>query len=110
MPITLNPNIHSLVLKHNQFNSVDASISFYPSLEYLDISHNRIDQIQDRIFMAQNKLEKMDISYNNIRSLTQEAFLGLKNLKHLDMRNNLISEIVAKNFFVPLMSRSVISE
>ena len=45
MPITLNPNVQSLILKHNKFKSVDASISFYPALKYLDLSHNRIEII-----------------------------------------------------------------
>ena len=36
MPMTLNPSIRTLILKYNDFHSVDASFNFYPELELVD--------------------------------------------------------------------------
>ena len=41
VPITLNPNIESLVLAGNRIKTVDASIQFYRKLRRADFSHNR---------------------------------------------------------------------
>ena len=41
IPITLNPNIESLVLAGNRIKTVDASIQFYRKLQRADFSHNR---------------------------------------------------------------------
>ena len=41
IPITLNPNIESLVLAGNRIKTVDASIQFYRKLQRADFSNNR---------------------------------------------------------------------
>ena len=41
IPITLNPNIETLVLSGNRIKTVDASIQFYRKLQRADFSHNR---------------------------------------------------------------------
>ena len=41
IPITLNPNIESLVLAGNRIKTVDASIQFYRKLQRADFSDNR---------------------------------------------------------------------
>ena len=42
MPMTLNPAIKTLILKYNDFHSVDASFNFYPELELVDLSSNQL--------------------------------------------------------------------
>ena len=69
MPITLNPNIRCLILKYNNFQTVDASISFYPSLVYLDISSNKIETLHENIFIAQQVLKDLNLSDNNIDTI-----------------------------------------
>jgi hypothetical protein len=41
IPITLNPNIESLVLAGNKIRTVDASIQFYRKLKKADFSKNK---------------------------------------------------------------------
>ena len=43
IPITLNPNIESLVLAGNRIKTVDASIQFYRKLRRADFSDNRYE-------------------------------------------------------------------
>jgi len=98
MPITLNPNILSLILKHNQFKTVDASISFYPALRYLDISSNNIELLGDSVFSNQQELEELNLSDNNISDISERAFIGLKQLKTINIRQNSINNLVAEGF------------
>lgn len=93
MPITLNPNIRSLTLKYNQFKTVDASISFYPSLITLDMSSNKIDTLPDKVFLAQKALEDLNLCDNNIKEVSDGVFIGLQNLKRLNLRKNNIRTI-----------------
>ena len=98
MPITLNPNIISLILKHNQFKTVDASISFYPALKDLDISSNNIELLSDSILSNQKELEELNLSDNIISDISGRAFIGLKQLKSINLRQNSINHLVAKGF------------
>ena len=66
MPITLSPSTKDLVLKYNKFTTVDASISFYPVLESLDLSSNNLTTLQARVFMNQHVLKDLIILDNNI--------------------------------------------
>jgi hypothetical protein len=42
MPISLNPGVKSLHLRHNALHTVDASLHFYTALQILDLSHNQV--------------------------------------------------------------------
>ena len=85
MPITLNPNICSLTLKYNQFKTVDASISFYPSLVTIDISSNKLEKLPDKVFIAKQVLEDLNLSDKDIVELTEDVITGLKRLKTLNL-------------------------
>ena len=67
MPITLNPDVKSLILKYNQFKTVDASISFYPSLVNLDISSNKLEILHAKVFIAQHVLDIALIVWTLVR-------------------------------------------
>ena len=47
--MTLNPAIKTLILKYNDFHSVDASFNFYPELELVDLSSNQLVSRQEYI-------------------------------------------------------------
>ena len=98
MPISLNPGVQTLILKYNQFRSVDASFNFYSDLAKVDLSHNHLVTIPDRSFKSQRKLRDLRMRGNKISEITTETFVGLAKLETLDLRSNLLEKIGSKVF------------
>lgn len=91
VPMTLNPEIRSLILKYNNFKEVgSASFQFHPELEQVDISHNQLSGIQDKTFDAQKKLLTLRINNNKLNGsdLNEQTFFGLESLVLLNLRSN----------------------
>ena len=103
MPISLNPSIHSLILRYNQFHSVDASFNFYPELEVVDLSHNQLVSVPDRAFKSQGRLRDLRLNNNKISQLRHLTFAGLRSLESLDLRHNLV-EVLPPDAFADLAS------
>jgi len=93
MPMTLNPSMKTLILKYNNFHSVDASFKFYPELELVDLSHNQLVYIPDRAFSSQKRLIELRINNNKISQLVERTFSGLSKLQVLNLEENLIDRI-----------------
>ena len=87
--MTLNPSMKTLILKHNNFHSVDASFQFYQELEYVDLSSNHLVSIPDRSFSNQRKLLELIISGNKISKLGEKTFDGLSSLEVLNLADNI---------------------
>jgi len=98
MPMTLNPSITKLILKYNNFHSVDASFNFYPELELVDLSSNELVSIPARSFSSQRKLKELRIESNKISQLGEKTFSGLGKLEVLNLAHNLIEKLVNKVF------------
>jgi len=98
MPMTLNPSLKVLILKHNNFHTVDASLSFYSDLEYLDITSNNLATLPDRAFSTQRVLVKLMISRNKISQLRERTFSGLAKLQVLHLEENLITRLPCRGF------------
>ena len=93
MPISLPPDVRTLILKYNRFSSVDASINFYSSLELVDLSHNGLVSIPARSFKSQRALLDLRLNHNKISDLTGHTFTGLASLTSLQLRHNLLTTI-----------------
>ena len=98
MPMTLNPSITKLILKYNNFHSVDASFNFYPELELVDLSSNELVSIPARSFSSQRKLKELRMESNKISQLGEKTFSGLGKLEVLNLAHNLIEKLVNKVF------------
>lgn len=99
VPMTLNPEIRSLILKYNNFKEVgSASFQFHPELEQVDISHNQLFGIQDKTFDAQKKLLTLRINDNKLSRLNDQTFFGLDSLVLLNLRSNEIKLLPAGVF------------
>merc|ERR1719483_1712558 len=93
MPMTLNPSLKVLILKFNDFHSVDASLNFYQELELLHLSSNHILSIPDRAFSNQRRLVELRMNRNKISGLSERTFSGLGKLQVLDLGENLIDRL-----------------
>ena len=91
--MTLNPSIRTLILKYNNFHSVDASFNFYPELELVDLSSNSLVSIPDKSFSSQRRLRELRIESNKISSVTARTFSGLGRLEVLGLGHNLLDRL-----------------
>merc|ERR1712013_359515 len=100
MPMTLNPSMKTLILKYNNFHSVDASFNFYQDLEHVDLSSNHLVAIPDRAFSNQRKLLQLRISDNKISKISENTFSGLVKLQVLNLSENLLDVLPIRAFKV----------
>uniref|UniRef100_A0A182R5B5 LRRCT domain-containing protein n=1 Tax=Anopheles funestus TaxID=62324 RepID=A0A182R5B5_ANOFN len=97
-------------------NSLDLShngLTFVPrlsgdKLRKLNIGHNQITTIPDKVFTNVTFLEELDLSSNRIETLTTDALAGLGNLKLLDLSSNRIGLIEVNAFSNVLNLRHLI--
>ena len=101
--MTLNPSIKTLILKYNDFHSVDASFHFYPELMLVDLSSNELVSVPDRAFASQRRLQELRLGGNKISELTEKTFSGLSKLESLDLSHNFL-ERLENRVFKPLKS------
>ncbi|XP_046402639.1 leucine-rich repeat and immunoglobulin-like domain containing-NOGO receptor-interacting protein 4 [Ischnura elegans] len=98
VPITLNPSIRRLVLKHNKVRAVDAAFHFYGELAHADLSYNHLVSVPAGSFEAQRQLARLLLDHNRISALHNRTFAGLRSLSVLGLRGNFLEEVPAGPF------------
>lgn len=84
-PYSENTILKNLSMSHNNLNDdVLSFVSHFTSLEYLDLSYNKISLLED--FSFPHSLHYIDISFNQIRYVSSDCFDSLDELKYLDFR------------------------
>ncbi len=59
-----------------------------PKLQYLNLSHNLLESLDEWSFPRLINLEVLDLSYNRIRSIRPNTFRWLQSLEELDLTHN----------------------
>lgn len=91
--------LRSLVLKDNQLVKADAN--WFPdnsSLTWLDLSGNRLTNIQSDLLRKLPNLENLDLSDNSLQVLPPDAFENLRRLKTLNLAGNQLRFLKASLF------------
>lgn len=81
-----------LIASHNNIMEIPSNL-FNQSIKNVDLSFNRIRQIDSNALPSGNQLEILDLSFNNISDLNVNTFQMFGNLKQLSLSNNQIVEI-----------------
>ena len=63
------------------------------SLEILDLSSNKIEELPYKLFKSQTNLKTLKLSNNLLTKLSSDSLLGTEKLNHLMLDNNLLKEI-----------------
>lgn len=98
IPITLNPSIQRLVLRHNRIKTVHAAFQFYGQLQFVDLSSNHLVSIPARSFEAQQKLVELHLEHNKIAAVSNRTWTGLRVLTVLNLRQNFLEELPERAF------------
>ncbi|XP_036324505.1 uncharacterized protein LOC118737831 [Rhagoletis pomonella] len=110
IPAALAQSVRTLKLTDNWLKIINSGdLDSYPLLQYLDLSHSRIEDIEDdalgrleileTLFLDHNQLAKVPISlptslehlflqHNEIMDIQPQSFTGLNNLQTLDLSGN----------------------
>uniref|UniRef100_A0A915PSI7 LRRCT domain-containing protein n=1 Tax=Setaria digitata TaxID=48799 RepID=A0A915PSI7_9BILA len=99
IPALLDPRITSLSMVNCTLKRLDPDVlELYPDLEYLDLSYNKIDMIDMKIFKYQTKLQVLRLKGNQLASLQLDSFAGLKELQFLDLSSNQLIQLEPLSF------------
>lgn len=95
-------NLKQLILGRNYLNAMSLQTFFneIPSLQYLDLGHNLVDDIPESLY-GLSKLTRLNLENNRLHGLPLRL-KDLKNLEHLSITDNPIPEseksFIEKNF------------
>lgn len=81
-----------LIASHNNIIEIPSNL-FNQSITNVDLSFNKIRQIDSNALPSGNHLEILDLSFNNISDLNVNTFQMFGELKQLSLSNNGIVEI-----------------
>uniref|UniRef100_A0A0R3RPA1 LRRCT domain-containing protein n=1 Tax=Elaeophora elaphi TaxID=1147741 RepID=A0A0R3RPA1_9BILA len=99
IPALLDPRITSLSMVNCTLKRLDPDVlELYPDLEYLDLSFNKIDMIDVKIFKHQTKLRVLRLRGNQLSSLQLDSFVGLSQLQVLDLSANQLVQLEPLSF------------
>ncbi|XP_037944704.1 uncharacterized protein LOC119677435 [Teleopsis dalmanni] len=88
--ISLFSVLETLDLSCNKIKNLESS--FFPqrmlNLKHLNLAHNQLDSIYRETFYNLLSLNTLLLSYNNITDIDYETFLALPNLQFLDLSHN----------------------
>lgn len=88
-----------LAILNLNYNDISKSLDFIPkSLERLDLSYNKIKNIDSQLLKGLDNLIYLKMTGNGIRKIHNAAFASLKKLTHIDLSFNDLDQISALTF------------
>lgn len=82
--IELLQNLTSVLLPHNEFETIPSVLFKLNNLKELDMSHNRLCQIS----ISNSTIERLDLSHNEIEEILIPNVSTVKNLTKIDLSHN----------------------
>ncbi|KAL5285144.1 hypothetical protein ACFFRR_007093 [Megaselia abdita] len=96
IPAALAQSVKALKLRDNWLQTIRCGdLESYPLLEYLDLSHSHINEIEDDTFGRLEILETLFLDNNNLKSIPSSLPTSLE---HLFLQNNEIAEVQSQVF------------
>uniref|UniRef100_A0A7E4UN41 LRRCT domain-containing protein n=1 Tax=Panagrellus redivivus TaxID=6233 RepID=A0A7E4UN41_PANRE len=92
----LPKNLTDLTIDHNRLTTLHSFAESAASLRRLDLSHNKIEFIATTgsINQLPSQLSVIDLSDNKITQIQDGAFRQMEKLSMIDLRNNELTEVV----------------
>jgi Leucine-rich repeat (LRR) protein len=102
------PNLHTLIMKSNNIDSLPPDIGYLGSLKVLDFSANNLKRLPQEFGMLQ-QLEELKLSFNQIDSFPM-AIVKLRNLRILEISDNYIKNMPDSIGFLTNLTKLIISK
>lgn len=84
---------------NNRLTKLETMLFKYaPSLEYLDLGFNHINDIENKAFRGLSNLRTLFLEANALTVIRNKTFSGTRNLQRLDLSRNEINEIEVDAF------------
>jgi len=96
IPHDLDPSLDSLDVSYNKITQLDSLP--YEEITKLNLSFNNIMSIKEKCFQHTPELAVLDLRSNQITSIDKNTFYGLDNLVQLVLSDNMISTIKGHSF------------
>lgn len=78
-----------LDMSQNKITDLERGIFKYNRvLLYVNLSYNALEYLDSNIFMTNNQLEYVDLSHNKIKYIQKSVFFPLKHLKIINLKHN----------------------
>lgn len=89
VPQDLPRNLNSLDVSHNRLRGIPPeSLTRYPGLVHLDVSHNSITKLHAGLCETLNLLQTLDMGHNQVLTLQMDDLIHCTNLTHLILASN----------------------
>ncbi|XP_065156009.1 protein artichoke-like [Atheta coriaria] len=85
--------LHTLILFVNNISNFDNALGYLPSLHKLDLSHQNLSSISNKMFPEISAIKYLNISNNQINQIYPNTFVNMQNLEHLDLSHNQIKNM-----------------
>ncbi|KAL2091401.1 hypothetical protein ACEWY4_013664 [Coilia grayii] len=89
----LSASLQILRLSRNRLTRIPVKAFQLPHLTQLELSRNRLRQIEGLTFQGLSRLEVLKLQRNNISNLTDGAFWGLAKMRVLHLEFNSLKEV-----------------
>lgn len=102
-------NLEHLDLSFNKITEIQENTFAYgQNITFLDLSNNQLDSIHVNLFRAVTNLEKLNLSFNKIKKIPEKIFNYGSSLSYLNLSNNKIKEIPDNTFTYGAISLTIL--
>jgi len=92
----ISENLTNIVIKNSGLIHINVNnLKIFTHLQYLDLSYNKIEILEENVFRKNAKLTHLILSNNNIQLIHFRSFQNDFTIKYLDLRNNSLSSALA---------------
>lgn len=105
--LNLYTYLHRLNVSNNKIKLTGKILFVWKNLTYLNLSHNEIDSIPEKVFDKLENLKELFLDNNKLETINSTLFDNLKLLRVLSIANNQIATL-EKNIFNQLINLEIL--
>ncbi|XP_073465437.1 LOW QUALITY PROTEIN: toll-like receptor 2 [Aquarana catesbeiana] len=110
IPQNLSESLEYLDISYNRISEIRAdNFIQYPNLQMLNLRFNNISYIENGTFQYNLLLTNLSLSNNLLSEIPNSSLMGLKNLQILDLSNNLYQRVTLGDVFSTLVNLTDLS-
>ena len=105
------PELSAISLQKNRLKELLTVAGLFgknSKLQRLDVSHNQLTWLNERLFNANaSQLVELHLHHNNLREIPQQLLFNLKKLRHLSLAHNQLVQLAPSTFQTNLQIETI---